>query len=188
MNIMFKLDILSAEATAAQIELNSVKTSNKSVSKKAEKTFMNHSIIRNNALTDTARLDFVLSTCFVLTDFHVTAQQCVAFAASVNLDSKRLQSAAQIVKHCKDDDICEINNSVLSISDERLKEFYVNAFYSQAHMLQLKTHASDLFSLIVNSISDAQHIEYAELQAYEMHSEFIANAKKAARKTKKAAK
>lgn len=182
------LNIFSAETTQAQIQANNVKTSNKTTAKKAEKTFMNSSIIRNNALTDTARLDFVLATAFVLSDFNVTSQQVVSFAASVKLDSKRLQSASQIEKHCRDNQICVIENSLLSIEDERLQKFYVDAFYSRAHVEQLQKHATDLFAFVVDYIANNEHINNAHEQAIIMHTEYVAQQKKATTRTRRTRK
>jgi hypothetical protein len=150
-------ELFSIEATRAQQEKNAVKISNKSISVKAEKTFMNSSILRNNALTDTARLDFVLATAFVMSNFSVTTQQVVALAATVSLDSKRLQSASEIASHCKANKICESNNSLLTIDDERVKEFYIDSFNSRSHMQQLEKHASELFALVLDHVAANAH-------------------------------
>lgn len=172
-NVMKNLSMLSKQATNEQIEANAVTVSkNVNNAKKAERTFMNSSVLRNNTLTDTARLDFVLCTALVLTDFCVTSQQCVALASTVELDSKRLQSAKQIEKHVRDKELFSCENSVFTINDEQLKEFYINAFYSQAHMQQLEKHASILFSLVVNHIADNAIIENAHEQSLTMNRNF----------------
>lgn len=184
---MKNLDFLNSAATQAQIIENAAAatSSNKSVAKKAEKTFLNSTIVRSDKLTDTARIDFCLITALVMCDFTVTSQQIVALAAAVSLDSKRLQSAAQIAKHCKDNEICTVENSVLSIEDERMQDFYTRSFYSAAHMNQLQKHAADLFEICLNYAADTAHIENAHEQAIVMHSEYKAQQKKAApRKTR----
>ena len=186
--IMKNLSMLSNNATIEQQAINSVKVSSKLTAKKAEKTCLNHSIVRNNALTDTARLDYLIITALVLTDFAVTTQQIVALAESVDLSSTRVSKHSEIAKHCKDDKICTVSSSMLTVEDERLQEFFTNAFYSQAHMMQLQKHAVELFAVVVAHVADNALESNAHEQALMMHSELIVAEKKAAKKAAAAAR
>lgn len=177
--------MLSAEATQAQVVTNNTVVSNKQAAKKAEKTALNSSIIRNNAMTDTAKIDFLLITCFVITNFSVTAQQVSAFAESVNLTSPRIAKSSQITKHCKDNKLCTVDNALLTIDDDRLKDFYINAFYSQAHMQQLQKHAVDLFATVVDYVASTELVDNCHVQAITMNAAHAALAKKASKKTAK---